>query len=641
MTTYYVSSSLGNKSNSGTSASLPLATIQQAADKVQPGDKVEVMAGTYSVDAATGYVLATSRSGTAAAPIVYEGYNGARPIISLPSGGVAAIQINASYVTISGFELVGNAQSVNLSQAQTLAAQSGSNSNRTLIASGIVVNWNGNKDIAHHVSILNNIIHDFPGNGIGTNKSDYITVKGNTVYNNANYSPYGNSGISIYGSHDVDTVTGYKNFITNNVMYNNRQLVNSYAIGRSSITDGEGLLIDDNSNDQTDNVQYKGSTLVANNIAYNNGSAGLGAYASSNVDFLYNTAYNNDPNGVHGGQIATTRLKGGVIENNIAYAGSGSNDILVDGTNSGVTEDYNVVFGGRSTASGSHDIRSDPKFTNASSANFSLQAGSPAIGSANPAYTIQTDQQGNSRPSSGSYDVGALERQQTSPQPSGSTLDLGVAEDAWKGDAQFTVSVDGTQVGGALTAHALHSSGVDEHFILSGNWGAGEHAVTVSFINDAYGGTAATDRNLFVDSIGFNGTSYAMTPAVFLSNGGQSFRVGGATKTVASDPNILALHLSEDAYKGDAQFQISVDGKTINSPETVTAKHAAGAFQDFAFSGFGPGTHDVGVTFLNDAYDGTASTDRNLYVGSIDFGSHHFEFNSALLSNGTRHFTVS
>ena len=73
----------------------------------------------------------------------------------------------------------------------------------------------------------------------------------------------------------------------------------------------------------------------------------------------------------------------------------------------------------------------------------------------------------------------------------------------------------------------------------------------------------------------------------------------------------------------------------------MQALHSAGTLQDFAFSGFGPGSHDVGVTFLNDAYGGTASTDRNLYVGSIDFGSHHFATNAALMSNGTQHFAVS
>ena len=351
MSTYYVSSGSGLDSNNGTSASTPFATLQQAADMTQPGDKVEVMAGTYSADAATGYVLAISRSGTADAAITYEGYNGARPIISLPNGGVSAVQINGSYINFSGFELVGNAQSVSLSQAQALAAQPGSGSDRTINNTGITVSWNGNPTIVNHVSIVNNVIHDFGANGIGAEESDYITVQGNTVYDNGKYGTYGTSGVSLFGSHDSDGVTtGYKNSVIDNTIYDNQQLVGSYSIGTSAITDGEGVLIDSNSNFQTDGIQYKGSTLVGNNVVHDNSAVGLGAYASSNVDFIGNTAYGNDPSGTFGGQIGSSKLNGGLVENNTVVAGPGGTGIDIDSSDTGVTEDNNVISGGDASA---------------------------------------------------------------------------------------------------------------------------------------------------------------------------------------------------------------------------------------------------------------------------------------------------
>ncbi len=46
MTTYYVSSEIGNSYNAGTSESAPLANLQAAANLVKPGDTVEVMNGT-------------------------------------------------------------------------------------------------------------------------------------------------------------------------------------------------------------------------------------------------------------------------------------------------------------------------------------------------------------------------------------------------------------------------------------------------------------------------------------------------------------------------------------------------------------------------------------------------------------------
>ena len=67
MTTYYVSSGLGNDNNAGTSASAPFATLQVAADHTHPGDTVLVMNGViqnlkvidpaYRSDAATGFVV--------------------------------------------------------------------------------------------------------------------------------------------------------------------------------------------------------------------------------------------------------------------------------------------------------------------------------------------------------------------------------------------------------------------------------------------------------------------------------------------------------------------------------------------------------------------------------------------------------
>ncbi len=84
-------------------------------------------------------------------------------------------------------------------------------------------------------------------------------------------------------------------------------------------------------------------------------------------------------------------------------------------------------------------------------------------------------------------------------------LALAMTEDAYRGNAQFTVSVDGQQVGGVLTASALHGSGASDTVNVLGNWAAGPHTVAVNFLNDAWGGSAGADRNLYVDGAIFNG----------------------------------------------------------------------------------------------------------------------------------------
>ncbi|TPG57673.1 hypothetical protein EAH89_09575, partial [Roseomonas nepalensis] len=84
-------------------------------------------------------------------------------------------------------------------------------------------------------------------------------------------------------------------------------------------------------------------------------------------------------------------------------------------------------------------------------------------------------------------------------------LVLKVSEDAWNGHAQYTVKVDGAPIGGTLTAAASHALGQSDTLTLKGAWGTGAHTVEVSFLNDAWGGSASTDRNLHVDGIAYNG----------------------------------------------------------------------------------------------------------------------------------------
>ena len=115
----------------------------------------------------------------------------------------------------------------------------------------------------------------------------------------------------------------------------------------------------------------------------------------------------------------------------------------------------------------------------------------------------------------------------------------------------------------------------------------------------------------------------------------------GTTPATATDT--LVLHLSEDMYLGDAQFIASIDGNQLGSAQSVTALHGLGNTQDFTFTGQfgGPGLHDLAVTFLNDRWDGTPSTDRNLYVNSVDLdGTHYGAATASLYSNGTVHLQI-
>ena len=231
----------------------------------------------------------------------------------------------------------------------------------------------------------------------------------------------------------------------------------------------------------------------------------------------------------------------------------------------------------------------------------------------------------------------------SSSTPTDDTLALQISEDAWQGDAEFTVDVNGKQVGGVMTASTLHASGDAGTVLLTGEWNSGVNDVTVNFINDAYGGSASEDRNLYVNSVAFNGVTYAGTQASIFSDSSHTFAVGGATATAAAPADTITLNLSEDAWDGNAEFVLYIDGKAVTTPQVVTALHDASTSQSFTFTGaVGAGTHTVGVGFVNDAYGGSSGEDRNLYVNGVMVnGSQLLTTTHPLYSNGVASFAVT
>lgn len=103
------------------------------------------------------------------------------------------------------------------------------------------------------------------------------------------------------------------------------------------------------------------------------------------------------------------------------------------------------------------------------------------------------------------------------------TLKLMMSEDAYQGDAQFIVSVDGKQIGGAQVVKAVHSANQTQPFVIQGSFSSGTHTVVVTFTNDAWGGTPQTDRNLWVDGATLNGIAIANSGFQLQSNGSKSF----------------------------------------------------------------------------------------------------------------------
>jgi endoglucanase len=348
-----------------------------------------------------------------------------------------------------------------------------------------------------------------------------------------------------------------------------------------------------------------------------------------------------------------------------AYAGNAEFLVLVDGVQVGGTQtvtaskaagaSQNIALTGN-FGTGPHDVVVD--YINAASGSSSGQTRTLYVNTLTYDGTVSTVNQtmtanGVTTPVTVS-DVATITPgpvvKPAATAPSTDTLTLDMAEDAYLGNAEFTVSVDGKQVGGTMTVTALNSAGAVEAFTLTGAWGTGAQAVTVNFINDAYGGSASKDRNLYVKSIVYNGEVQASGSATLLSNGGANFSVQAPPQTTATTTpstaqtapaDTLTLYVAEDYYLGDAQFSVTVDGKQVGGTLTATASHVAGDVQPITLYGnFGTGPQTVVVTFLNDANGGSPLLDRNLYVNAIDYNGVYTPVGAALLSTGNSSTTV-
>ncbi|MGI4943864.1 MAG: carbohydrate-binding domain-containing protein, partial [Janthinobacterium lividum] len=233
----------------------------------------------------------------------------------------------------------------------------------------------------------------------------------------------------------------------------------------------------------------------------------------------------------------------------------------------------------------------------------------------------------------------------TSTSTSTDSLVVSLSEDAFQGDAQFTVSVDGKQLAGVDTVTALHGAGAPQAYSFAPSLTPGTHQVSIAFVNDLWN-PGVGDRNLYVEGITLGGVAVPVSNGTLYSNGAYTTTVTEpATPTPTPVPtptatpitsDTLVLKLSEDAFQGDAQFTVSVDGKSLGAAQTVTAQHGAGASQAFSFSGqFGSGVHDVAVTFTNDNWNPGVG-DRNLYVDGASLnGTASTNTGSITLLDGT------
>lgn len=387
---YYVSPT-GSDSNNGTAAVFPFKSFDKVLSVIKPGDVVNLMNGTYQTAGGPVIALKRKHSGEDGKYITFKAMEGHKP--KIVGGGENvwnAVEIDASYIIFDGIELEGYSQQLNYNDAYnmyqswvdgTIKYDKAALYNTNAIAIG------NREGLCHHVIIRNCIIHDFPGAGLGASQSDYITFENNVVYNNAWYTMYACSGISVIVPYNSDDKTGYKIKIIGNYCHSNKTLIPWNNIKK--LSDGNGIIIDINNRAgdiiaNTDPRPYMGRTLVQNNISVNNGGSGIHSFKANHVDIINNTAYHNGTV-VGYADIHSNTCQDVNIKNNIMYARA-DNKCNEKPGNATEVYDYNIYFGGIVAHKGANDIVADPMFVNLSldreTADFHLKPGSPALGSA-------------------------------------------------------------------------------------------------------------------------------------------------------------------------------------------------------------------------------------------------------------------
>lgn len=418
-TKYYVKAG-ASTANNGLSPATPFPDIQRAANLVNPGDTVFVMDGVYTNANPQGNVVSIHRTGSPTQWIVFMNYPGHRPHLKFNGWQGFSVSHGGNYIEINGFKIQGNNANIQLEDA--LNQPGGCNDltgtvNPIYNGNGIFLEGRIGRSAAfvHHHIIKNCEIFDCGTVGIASGQTDYTIIENNLIYNNCWYSVFGGSGISLLHQVNVGNETSYRCIIRNNKCFNNKMLV-PWKDAPCAFTDGNGIIIDSNNNETIPELggEYTGRTLVENNVVWFNGGSGIHGYKSNYVDIFNNTAFlNNQTPEIGGGQIFSNRGKDFKIMNNILVAPANKR-INSNGSNTNITYNYNLHFGGNGTVSlvGANTLVADPQFVNAANtlnANFQLKKISPAIDKGTPDNVSSVDIDGTKRPRGLGIDLGAYE----------------------------------------------------------------------------------------------------------------------------------------------------------------------------------------------------------------------------------------
>lgn len=404
--TFYVATT-GNDANDGLSLEKPFGTIEMALGLVNPGDTIEVRAGTY-VPSGNGFPI--SRSGTKDARIKIKNYNGEKVILDARGKYYAMlVDEGIGFWIIEGLEMSGG-------------------------------NFYTLKIDGNNVNLVNSDLHGSRNDIIKlVQSSNDVVIYGNEIHHND--AP---AGANAQG---MDIVGADRTWVAHNYVHHTAS-IGLYAKGNS-----RGTIFEHN---RLDNIPSRGIMLgqstdanllwdgpfetydgiIRNNIITNTADACLATASSYNVKIYNNSCFNAAVDSQAGIFVSNeselgTRAQNVEIKNNIVVTSGRpvfkvgldamENDatLIVEGNlyfSAGVPIKFNwedrladVGFDAwkAATAKDGTSLSTDPRF--ADNATLTLAADSPAIDAGIDTEWVRDDYNHGPRPVGVRTDIGAYE----------------------------------------------------------------------------------------------------------------------------------------------------------------------------------------------------------------------------------------
>lgn len=303
----------------------PLASIQAAVDRLQPGDTVLLRDGVHTGTDPLA-VAQVRAQGTAKNWIRLANFPGEKPVIQFDSQRGFSLR-GVRYLVVEGIEFYGKSDLIDF-PAAFVHAEGFVHDDSPRIAKyfgvGLKVRSNAAGEHSHHLIIRDCRIHHTAGGGIATERSDYLLIENNEIFKTSYYSPWGESAISIWESLNHDNRGDiYRTVIRGNRCYLNDNKVRFWMT--KTFSDGNGIILDALRIDQKVlkdgyHEPYSGRVLVTGNICFENGGRGVNIYESDNIDIVDNTLIHNSQREGSEHEIELGRTQGSRITGNVIIA---------------------------------------------------------------------------------------------------------------------------------------------------------------------------------------------------------------------------------------------------------------------------------------------------------------------------------